>query len=368
MRNLEKAQEEIDKSTDIKKNVQKTLKLQDTVILWIVISFDVIMTLIGTGLKDIGGSLDGSIAVYWVFLVIYLVAGIPIIVVFIYIDSCEGKSVLLGLVRRFLSYLAGGLFLAGDNVELLWGNKIDRVVFSSGTNGEEFRSYLNATALLSSLLAQFLPIVVSTSNFYSSNSSNSDDKQKCKLCVACISTKPCNCKGYKDKDNIFWWKVIQGLFSYIAFSVIIRQFYNATLNELTRNGATTTTEIVCPAGPMIYAFVLFGILSVIWFIALFILIIGNKRLNGRKEDYDPKEKAKNKHRLFKCFGIILYCIAFPFLPVFLFTNNNWPWICVIADQKGYFIGRFVMQFVSLLFLGIPALMACIKSAATLQSA
>ena len=285
--------------------------------------------------------MEAFLYVYWISLGLYIFVSIIAVVVQSVLEGCRGlerAKLAVRVITRSLSCIGGGLYLAGDNVELLWGNKIDRVMIR-GSNGEEFRSYLTGLALLFSISAQFLPAILSIA----------------KLCE--FEDNPTVANDNDEKP--LWYDVHAGLHSYIVLSIILSEYYSGSLDELTNkeNSLGQVGDINCPVGPRNYGFVLFGLLTFLWVTGWIILMVGFYYLKEKKE---YQSSCENKTLMI--LGIILCCTTLFFLPIYLIANNSWPWICIATNDMGdYFRARLAFQIMSTALVVMHTIFQSIKS-------
>lgn len=317
--------------------------------LWLLMmSLNLLFTAIGTAVRD-GSCGDTEERVsdtsnevtYGVCIALYVLLS-PCCLVLNHIDKIYQNDKTLSLQDRFkevlrmikwwrvlrdiMVFIAGGLYLAGDNLALIrqLGDPLNE---NTHITYEDLRGYFLGISLLLGLVYTFF------TQFAGEMVKKGGPEQTVLI-------------GILDMTS-------HRLFPMLMFTVQVDQIYTAIVGEVVHHTEEVTDGTKCPISYVNGGITFFVAVGVIWF-AVVCVVIGIPLCqlhNFKKDNYN---KGTGSYiAILVIFGIILVL----YTPAYIALDNRWPWICIakcqlekeecvvnITDMCGYVKARTVLLF------------------------
>jgi hypothetical protein len=235
------------------------------------------------------------LALYLIVAALFLV--VPLVPVFKMINKGECHCSLPSILNYFATVIlvvGGGLYLAGDNILILYG------IFDAQIGeieSKDLRSYLVAFALLCMIMNKIIPYIASKISEYenedSTNNKNSDSETK------------------SSAGELF--KIFVELLDY---GVMADALYTTIVDEITHQERRQSDGCHCPIQHQAVAFSIFGCLSFMWLVGILLLVLSicwGKGHKARTPFPEPGPIEKTYKRLTTCllFATMKYILKKP---------------------------------------------------------
>ena len=296
--------------------------------LWLLmLSLNLFFNGVGSAIRDLprqcnnttGQDISGSIVVYGLSITLYLSLGIASLVINQFNAKCQTEgskkkcvsnktkmrkecTKLLSLInwwrvlRDTLVLVAGGLYLAGDNLEL-----VAPLMKHPHGNGhmityQDLRSILLGLSLV-------LSLVPTSSKLFSRGLTQKKGPAKPVLVG-------------------IWDMTTNRLFPMLMNTVQVDQIYTAIASEVVQHAKEMKDGTKCPKDYVTTGIVFFVAVSVIW-VAVVCGVIGKHVCQLRR--FNKKNRNKGSRHI--VILLIFWPILALYTPAYIALNNRWPWIC-----------------------------------------
>ena len=282
--------------------------------LWLLMLFlNLFFTGVGSAMQDwpcqfnnkTGPDSSGGKVVYGFSIASYLILGIVSLVINQFNaksqteENCASNKTKINwwkVLRDTLVLVAGGLYLAGDNLVLV-AQLGDCLNENTHITYEQLRSILLALSLV-------LSLVPTPAKQFSKG----------------LTQK----KGPAKPELIDLWDMTTyRLFPMLMYTIQVDQIYTAIASEVVQHAKEMKDGTKCPKDYVLEGILFFVAISVIW-IVLVCGVIG-KHVYQLCRFYKENQTKGSRH-------IVMLLISWPILalyaPTYIALNNRWPWICV----------------------------------------